>query len=122
MVWRTSFHAKRLTAKCPDVDDTDATPDWNMFQLTALQYCFEEATLLDRICLLARVQRERSNYSSATSQYLIEMLNDLSLQEKRKWLKILLRFAFESRAEDRYRNRRTPHRLLGTVRYLHLHA
>lgn len=100
---KTSVLAVALTAKCPDADDTDAAPDWNMFQLTALQYCFEEATLLDCVCLLARVQRERSNYSSATSQYLIETLDDLPVQEKRKWLEILLRFAFESRAEDRYR-------------------
>jgi hypothetical protein len=78
-------------------------PSWNMFQLKALQYCFEEATLLDCICLLARIQRERSNYSSATSQYLIEILDGISVLEKRKWLIILLRFAFDGRSENRYR-------------------
>ncbi|MEY8099141.1 hypothetical protein AB9F29_17210 [Falsihalocynthiibacter sp. S25ZX9] len=100
---RASVLAAALTANCPDTNDTDAAPSWNMFQLKALQYCFEEATLLDCICLLARIQRERSNYSSATSQYLIEVLDSLSAQEKRKWLTILLRFAFDGRSENSQR-------------------
>lgn len=100
---RADVLSATLTAECPETDNTDAAPDWNMFQLKALQYCLEEATLLDSISLLSRIQRERSNYSSATSQYLIEILEGLTVPEQRKWLTILLRFAFDGRTEDHYR-------------------
>ena len=102
-VHRADVLSAALAAKCPEIDNTDAAPYWNMFQLKALQYCFAGATLLDAISLLSRVQRERSNYSSATSQYLIEILEALTVPEKRKWLTILLRFTFDGRTENRYR-------------------
>lgn len=100
---RTDVLSAALTAECPETDDTDAATNWNMFQLKALQYGFEEATLLDSISILSRIQRERVNYSSATSQYLIEILEGLTVPEQRKWLTILLRFTFDGRTENRYR-------------------
>ncbi len=102
-VHRADVLSAALTAKGPNAEDTDAAPNWNMFQLKALQYCLEEATLLDSISILSRIQRERSNFSSATSQYLVEMLDGLAVTEKRKWLTILLRFTFDGRTEKRYR-------------------
>lgn len=92
-----------LTAAPPDAEDTDSAPNWNMFLLKAFKYGFGAATLLDGINILSRIQRERSNYSSATSRYLIEILEGLPRHEKRAWLSILLRFVFSGRAENRYR-------------------
>jgi hypothetical protein len=95
--------SEALTITPPDVDDTDSAPNWNMFLLNALKYSFGEASLLDGIAILSRIHRERSNYSSATSQYLIEILGELPPPQKQLWLSILLRFAFTGRSENRYR-------------------
>ena len=95
--------SEALTTTPPDVEDTDTAPNWNMFLLKALKYSFGEAALLDGIAILSRIHRERSNYSSATSQYLIEILEGLPRPEKQLWLSILLRFAFAGRSEDRHR-------------------
>ncbi|SDX47613.1 hypothetical protein [Litoreibacter albidus] len=101
--YRADVLSEALKATPPDAEDSDSAPNWNMFQLKALKYGFGEATLLDGINILSRIQRERSNYSSATSQYLIELFEGLSRPEKRTWLSILLRFTFSGRAENRYR-------------------
>ena len=101
--FRADALSEALTAVPPDAEDTDSAPNWNMFLLKALKYGFGEATLLDGISILSRIQRERSNYSSATSRYLIEILEGLPRHEKRTWLSILLRFVLSGRAENRYR-------------------
>lgn len=101
--FRADVMLEALTATPPDVEDTDSAPNWNMFLLKALKYSFGEAALLDGIAILSRVHRERSNYSSATSQYLIEILEGLPRPQKQLWLSILLRFAFTGRSEDRDR-------------------
>jgi hypothetical protein len=103
VTYSASVLSEALTATPPDDEDSDSAPNWNMFQLKALKYGLGEATLLDGINILSRTKRERSNYSSATSQYLIEILEGLSKFEKRTWLSILLRFALSGRAEARYR-------------------
>ncbi|MEM8917936.1 MAG: hypothetical protein AAGE37_03670 [Pseudomonadota bacterium] len=102
---RVDILSAALAGKCPDAKDTHAAPYWNMFQLKALKYCREETTLIDSISLLARIRRERSNHSSATSQFLIEILEELETPEKRNWLTILLRFAFVGRSDA---NERLP--------------
>lgn len=101
--FRADVLSEALTTPPPDVEDTDTAPNWNMFLLKALKYSFGEATLLDGIAILSRICRERSNYSSATSQYLIEILDELPKLQKHLWLSILLRFAFTGRSENRYR-------------------
>ncbi|MGV1754050.1 hypothetical protein [Agrobacterium sp. CG674] len=101
--FRADVLATALTAKAPDAEDSDAAPNWNMFQLKALKYGFGAATLLDGISILSTIQRERSNYSSATSQYLIEIFEGLPKSQKQTWLSILLRFSFSGRSENRYR-------------------
>ncbi|WP_246301969.1 NACHT domain-containing protein [Mycoplana rhizolycopersici] len=101
--FRADVLAAALTATPPDAEDSDSAPNWNMFQLKALKYGSGEATLLDGINILSSIQRERSNYSSATSRYLIEILEDLPKAQKQIWLSILLRFAFSGRSENRYR-------------------
>lgn len=101
--FRADLLSEALTTTPPDVEDTDTAPNWNMFLLKALKYSFGEAALLDGIAILSRIHRERSNYSSATSQYLIEILEGLPRPQKQLWLSILLRFAFAGRSEDRYR-------------------
>ncbi len=101
--FRADVLSVALTTLPPDVGDTDSAPNWNMFLLKALKYSFGEATLLDGIAVLSRVRRERSNYSSPTSQYLIEILEGLPREQKKAWLSILLRFAFTGRSEDRHR-------------------
>ncbi|AUQ68390.1 hypothetical protein [Phaeobacter inhibens] len=101
--FRPDVLSEALTTTPPDVEDTDSAPNWNMFLLKALKYSFGEANLLDGIAILSRIHRERSNYSSATSQYLIEILEELPLPQKKLWLSILLRFAFTGRSENRYR-------------------
>ncbi|QVQ39244.1 NACHT domain-containing protein [Pseudochrobactrum algeriensis] len=101
--FRADILLEALMATTPNVEDADAAPDWNMFQLKALKYVLGEATLLDAIAILSRIQRERANYSSATSKYLIEIVDGLSKSEKQIWLSILLRFAFSGRDENRYR-------------------
>lgn len=95
--------SEALTTTPPDVEDTDSAPNWNVFLLKALKYSFGEANLLDGIAILSRIHRERSNYSSATSQYLIEILEEVPQPQKKLWLSILLRFAFTGRSENRYR-------------------
>ncbi|MBL3561122.1 hypothetical protein [Rhodovulum sulfidophilum] len=94
--------SEALMAKPPDKEDSDSASNWNMFQLQALKYGFGKAALLDGINILSRIQRERSNYSSATSKYLIEIVEDLPKHQKHNWLSILLRFTFSGRSEDRY--------------------
>lgn len=101
--FRADVLSEALTTTPPDVGDTDTAPNWNMFLLKALKYSFGEANLLDGIAILSRIHRERSNYSSATSQYLVEMLEELPQPQKKLWLSILLRFAFAGRSENRYR-------------------
>tara|TARA_R110002049_G_scaffold309295_1_gene520415 strand:- start:176 stop:4549 length:4374 start_codon:yes stop_codon:yes gene_type:complete len=101
--FRADVLSEALTTTPPDVEDTDSAPHWNMFLLKALKYSFGEANLLDGIAVLSRIHRERSNYSSATSQYLIEILEELPQPQKKLWLSILLRFAFTARSENRYR-------------------
>lgn len=101
--FRADVLAEALTTMPPDVEDTDSAPNWNMFLLKALKYSFGEANLLDGVAILSRVHRERLNYSSATSQYLIDILKDLPKSQKQCWLSILLRFAFLGRSENRYR-------------------
>ena len=101
--FRADVLSEALTTTPPDVEDSDSAPNWNMFLLKALKYSSSEATLLDGIAVLSRVRRERSNYSSATSQYLIEILEGLPRHQKQTWLSILLRFAFTGRSEERYR-------------------
>lgn len=101
--YRAEVLTAALYAACPALENTDAAPHWNMFQLRAIQYCFGQAGLLDIISLLSRIQRERANYSSATSRYLIEVLEDLTAPQKRMWLSILLRFAFTGRTEAEYK-------------------
>jgi len=101
--FRPDVLSEALTTTPPDVEDTDSAPNWNMFLLKALKYSYGEANLLDGIAILSRIHRERSNYSSATSQYLIEILEELPLPQKKLWLSILLRFAFTGRSENRYR-------------------
>ncbi len=101
--FRLDVLSEALTTKPPDIEDTDSAPNWNMFLLKALKYSFGEANLLDGIAILSRIHRERSNYSSATSQYLIEIFEGLPRLQKQTWLSILLRFAFTGRSEDRYR-------------------
>jgi hypothetical protein len=103
LTYRADVLREALTATPPNAEDSESAPNWNMFQLKALNYSLGETSLIDAIAILSRVQRERSNYSSATSQYLIEILEGLSRSEKRAWLSILLRFAFSGRAENRYR-------------------
>ena len=97
--------SEALTALPPDTEDTDSAPSWNMFLLKALKYGFGIALPLDVISILFRIQRERLNYSSLTSQYLIEILEDLPNPQKQVWLSILLRFAFSGRSEN---HDRTP--------------
>lgn len=101
--FRADVLSEALTTTPPNVDDTDTAPNWNSFLLKALKYSFGEATLLDGIAILSKVHRERSNYSSATSQYLIEIFEELPRPQKQLWLSILLRFAFTGRSENRYR-------------------
>lgn len=101
--FRADVMFEALTTTPPDVEDTDSAPNWNMFLLKALKYGFCEAALLDGIAILSRIHRERSNYSSATSQYLIEILDGLPRPQKQLWLSILLRFTFTGRSESRYR-------------------
>ncbi len=91
-----------LTAVAPDQTDTDAAPHWNMFQLRALQYAISDVGLLDVIAVLARVQRERSNYSSLTYQILVDICEGLDVESKLLWLAILLRFALNGRSENQY--------------------
>jgi hypothetical protein len=95
--------SEALRTKPPDIEDTDSAPNWNMFLLKALKYSFGSVSLLDGIAILSKIRRERPNYSSATFRYLIEMLEDLPNAQKKIWLSILLRFAFTSRSENRYR-------------------
>ncbi len=102
LTFRADVLAAALTATPPAAEETDSAPNWNMFQLKALKYCFDEASLLDSINILSRIQRERSNYSSATSKYLIDILEGLPRSQRRTWLSILLRFAFSGRSENRY--------------------
>lgn len=101
--FRSDVLSEALTTTPPDIEDTDSAPNWNMFILKALKYSFDEANLLDGIAILSRVHRERSNYSSATSQYLIEVLEELPRPQKQLWLSVLLRFACTGRSENRYR-------------------
>ena len=101
--YKTDILSVVLAEKHPDTEDSDTAPNWNMFHLKALHYCLEEVTLIDVISILSRIQRERSNYSSPTSEYLIEILDGLADLEKRKWLAILLRFTFDGRTENRQR-------------------
>ncbi|MDJ0627019.1 MAG: hypothetical protein QNJ44_02065 [Rhodobacter sp.] len=101
--FRADALSEALTASPPGAEDTDSSPNWNMFLLKALKYGSGEATLLDSINILSRIQRERSNYSSATSQYLIEILEGLPKPQKQIWLSILLRFASSGRSKSRYR-------------------
>ncbi|WP_291893238.1 hypothetical protein [Maricaulis sp.] len=95
--------SKALLATLPEPEDADSAPNWNMFQLKALKYSLDQATILDRIAFLARIRRERSNYSSATSQYLIEILEGQPRPQKQIWLSILLRFALTGRSENQDR-------------------
>jgi len=101
--FRPDVLSEALTTTPPAAEDTDSAPNWNMFLLKALNYSFGEANLLDGIAILSRIHRERSNYSSATSRYLIEILEGLPGHQKQTWLSILLRFAFTGRSEERYR-------------------
>ena len=100
---RASVLEFALTAECPDTDDTDAAPNWNMFQLKVLQYCYDEASWQKRTHLLSRIQREPFNRLSATPKYLIEVFGELDVAEKRYWLSILLDFAFDGRSKNRFR-------------------
>ena len=113
---RARVLAAVLTDECPDLNGTDAARTWNMFQLKALRYCFEEAPLLDCIFLLARLQSEPSNSLPTTSHYLIEVLGQVTIPGKRSWLTILLRFAFVGRSEDCFPTPITSERYQGFVR------
>ncbi|WP_051000116.1 NACHT domain-containing protein, partial [Sinorhizobium fredii] len=85
-------------------DDIHAAPNWNLFQVSALQYAFpNSATILDAITAIARLRREASNYSSTSSILLEEFGSAIPENETDNWLRILLRFAAGARQEAQYR-------------------
>ncbi|WP_246792374.1 hypothetical protein [Rhizobium leguminosarum] len=83
-----------LLADAPEHEDTQSAPSWNLFVASALSYTMPAGVpILDGIALTDRLRREARNYASATSHYLEEFVERLTVPEIGNWLQIFLRFA-----------------------------
>jgi hypothetical protein len=90
-----------FASKAPEETDLYGASPWNSFLIVFLSYAYPNyATKLDAIAILARLAREPRNYSSTTSQYVLEFIEKQA--DHANWLSILLRFAANGRSVDHY--------------------
>ena len=97
-----SVMSAALLSNAPDHDDTQSAPSWNLFVVSALNYCVPAgASVLEAIALTNRLRREAKNCSSATSFHFQEFVSRLTVDEAARWLQIFLQFAKGHRNPDR---------------------
>jgi hypothetical protein len=92
-----------LSATPPELENIQAAPAWNEFQIAALTYAYpSDATLLDAISLIASLRREARNHSSMSSHHLQQFVAKLDHEQRASWLQILLIFATGNRNPQQY--------------------